>query len=176
MASQSSIPEQFDSRGFVAGVFRGARSFLINQNGFLTGVVFKQVWTPGVNVAECRHQPPPASFYLPPYTQPEYHHLPEGHGMDVCRHGFYAYAEASDDYHYPGRVSGVIEGWGKEVMLGTRGFRASLARIVALCISEVKIADRDRTALVAHNYPDVPMFNTFDDMLAEFPPEIGENL
>lgn len=174
MTSFRSLSDQFDSRGFVPGVFRGARSFRIDPDGFLTGIVYRSVWTPGVNTAECKQW----SVALPAYwTPPENtHRLPDGHGMDVCRHGFYAYGSASNDYHQAGFVSGVIEGWGKEVMLGSRGFRASKARIVALCVSEVLIDHRDRTALVPHNYPGVPLFATFEDMIAEFPPEIGENL
>lgn len=168
--------EQFDSRGFVAGVFRGARSFRINKDGFLTGVVYHQVWTPGENIAVCRNTPTQyISYYAAASVLDQPVALPDGHGMDACRHGFYAYAENSNDYHAEGYVSGVIEGYGKEVMLGTRGFRADKARIVALCVSEVRLTERDRVALVSVNYPDIPMFNTFDQMVAEYPPDAGED-
>jgi hypothetical protein len=100
--------------------------------------------------------------------------LPEDHGLDVCRHGFYAYGQESDDYHQPGFVSGVIDGWGKEVSVGTRGFRALRASIVALCVSEVAIRDRERTELVPGNYPGVPFFDTFAEMVAAFPPSMPE--
>jgi hypothetical protein len=177
MTSFSSLSDQFDSRGFVPGVFRGARSFRIDPDGWLTGIVYRTIWTPGVNTAECRQWLTVAARLPAYWTPPENTlRLPEGHGMDVCRHGFYAYSSASNDYHQDGFVSGVIEGWGKEVMLGSRGFRASKARIVALCVSEVRVTDRDRTALVPQNYPGVPMFNTFEQMVGEYPPEIGEGI
>lgn len=175
MASYSSLSDQFDSRGFVPGVFRGARSFRINSEGFLTGIVFRQVWTVGVNEAECRHQEHQIGYYWGPTSMMvDPVRLPDDHGMDVCRHGFYAYAENSNDYHQPGFVSGVIEGYGKEVMCGTRGFRASKAVIVALCVSEVRLTERHLIDLVPGNYPGVPFFDTFEEMTFAFPPDKGE--
>lgn len=167
--------EQFDSRGFYLGPFRGARSFCIDEEGFLTGVVYKmQRWLPGVNKAVCRRGSYSVPYYAYGGTAWEPPRLPEDHGMDVCQHGLYAYGENSNDYHRDGYVSGVIDAWGKEVMVGTRGFRASRASIVALCISEVRIADRVRTELVPVNYPGVPFFDTFAEMVAAFPPSMPE--
>lgn len=91
--------------------------------------------------------------------------------MDVCRHGFYAYGDESNDYHQDGFVSGVIYGWGKEVMIGTRGFRCMRAKIAALCVAEVRLADRERIELMQERYYTVPFFDTFKDMVAEFPPD-----
>jgi hypothetical protein len=172
--SHSTVEDQFDSRGFIAGVFRGVRSFRIDEEGFLTGVVYRQRWEPGVNKAECRR----GTFSVPYYANGgvawEPTQLPEGHGMDVCRHGIYAYYENSNDYHQNGFVSGVIWGWGKEVAVGTRGFRCMRAQIVALCITEVLITHRDRTELVRGNYPDIPFFDSFEEMTEAFPPDMGE--
>lgn len=170
----SSIEEQFDSRGFYLGPFRGARSFKIDDAGFLTGVVYPQRWTPGVNKAVCRRRDFSVPFYQYGSIAYEPPQLPEDHGMAVCRHGFYAYGEESDDYHKHGYVSGVIDGWGREVMVGTRGFRAERASIVALCIAEVRIEHRERTELVRVNYPDVRFFDTFAEMVSVFPPSIPE--
>jgi hypothetical protein len=175
MVSQDPIETQFDSRGLYLGPFRGVRSFRIDPQGFLTGVVFRTRWNVGVNKAICNR----SEYNLPYYgyggnTAWEPHKLPEDHGMDVCRHGFYAYGENSNDYHQPGFVSGVIDGWGKEVMVGTRGFRCMRASIVALCVSEVAIRDRARTELVPGNYPGVPFFDTFAEMVAAFPPDMPE--
>lgn len=167
--------QQFDSRGFYLGPFRGARSFSIDEEGFLTGVVYKMHrWLPGVNKAVCRRGYYSVPYYTAGSVAWEPPRLPEEHGMDVCQHGFYAYGEASNDYHQPGYVSGVVDGWGKEVMVGTRGFRASRASIVALCVSEVRLAWRDRTELVAANYPDIKFFDTFAEMVAAFPPSMPE--
>lgn len=172
----STHAEQFDSHGFVPGVFRGARSFRITEGGFLTGVVYQQVWLPGENIAECRNTPMSyVSYYASASFLDQPVVLPAGHGMDICRHGFYGYSDNSNDYHAHGYVSGVIEGYGKQVMTGSRGFRADKARIVALCVSEVRLVERDRVALVSVNYPNIPMFNTFEQMVAEYPPDAGED-
>lgn len=92
----------------------------------------------------------------------------EGHGLDDCEHGFYAYYENSNDYYEAGRVSGVIEGYG-EAILGTRGFKSQKARILALYIpSDVKVGFK-----VRHNYSSVPIFDSFDAMVREFPGDDG---
>ncbi len=92
----------------------------------------------------------------------------EGHGLDDCEHGFYAYYENSNDYYEAGRVSGVIEGYG-EAILGTRGFKSQKARILALRIpSDVKLGFK-----VRHNYSGVPVFDSFDAMVREFPGDDG---
>jgi len=85
-----------------------------------------------------------------------------------CAHGFYGYYEGSNDYKHKGRINAVIEGYG-EVVIGTRGFRAMKARIIALHFPkkfDLKVAN-----MVARNYPDVPMFGSFDDMVTTFPPD-----
>jgi len=46
--------EEFGGIGFAAGVVRGTRSFAVDKLGRLTGVTYKQVWTPEENQAECR--------------------------------------------------------------------------------------------------------------------------
>lgn len=177
---------QFDSLGFVPGVVRGARSFSIAADGALTGIFYPQVWSAGENVAECMkgqtHGRAAISVYYlsanhviltPPAADP-----PGPHGMDTCRHGFYGFYEGSDDYrgHYNatgGTASGVIEGYG-EVMLGTRGFRCMKARIVALSLSQIRLASRERVGLMLERYADIPFFNSFELMIAAFPPDRGE--
>lgn len=166
--------DQFDSLGLVPGVVRGTRSFRIDETGQLTGVVYTQVWSAGVNDAECRVSPHLIIFYFGGGTRGETPVAPpEGHGMDKCRHGLYGYHEGSNDYHQPGYVSAVVEGWG-EVMLGTRGFRCSKARILALCVSEVRLTHKDRTLLVRDRYAGIPFFDTFEEMVTAFPPDPGE--
>jgi hypothetical protein len=166
------VYDSFDKGGFIVGVFRGVRSFRIDPQGWLTGVVYRTRWSNDVNTAECRR----TETYMPMYGSPVGGYvaappLPEGHGMAVCRHGFYAYGDQSNDYYQPGLVSGVIYGWGKEVMVGTRGFRCMRARIAALCITEVKLVDRERIELMQERYYNIPFFPTFKDMVAEFPPD-----
>lgn len=88
--------------------------------------------------------------------------------MEDCDHGFYGYYEGSNDYRQNSRINGVIEGYG-EVVIGTRGFRAMKARIVALQFHK-GISDA-KAALVVRNYPDVAYFNKFKSMVSEFPPD-----
>ena len=190
---------QFDGIDLAVGVVTGARSFEVDQLGRLTGVNYKQVWRPGENVAECRKQekddywgglftttfyralsvanPTPETFTgrrgkksaITANIQvavPE----PKPHTMETCACGFYAYYDGSNDYHAKGRISAVVEGYG-ETLIGTRGFRASKARIIALRIPK-SVPIRLQT-LVARNYPDVPLFAKFSEMVEAFPPDAG---
>jgi hypothetical protein len=143
------------------GSARGRRSFYLDENGVLRGVTYRAPWVDGENVAECmvtRQVDPMAplrntwcSSSMPPYTTsgvafdadaskpPE---VQQGYEWDRCDGldpecgcGFYAYH--SGDVYYatagPGcRVQGIIEAYGRMV-LGTKGYRAQKARIVAIC-------------------------------------------
>lgn len=165
---------QFAGLGFAPGVVRGARAFSVDDIGRLAGVVFREAyWMPGVNTAEClkgtAHDPfnwrrfP--NFFLPAPEQP--------HSFEICHCGFYGYYDGSNDYAPRGNalVSGVIEGWG-ETLIGTRGFRCSKARIVALTIHQdtpPRIA-----AQIRDHYWDAPLFPTFEAMVTEFTPDKGE--
>jgi hypothetical protein len=181
----NSFETQFDSLGFVPGVVRGARAFRIGEDGDLTGIFYQQVWSDGVNEAECRRgrQDGLATQYYVIAghvitTPPEPLGPPEPHGMDTCRHGFYGFYDGSNDYRNysvstPGVASGVIEGWG-EVMLGTRGFRCTMARLVALTVTEVKLRSRERVERMLVKYASVPFFDTFEQMVEAFPPDKGE--
>lgn len=89
------------------------------------------------------------------------------HSLDDCAHGFYAYYEGSNDYYADGMVMGVVKGSG-ELVLGTRGFKAEKAEIVALYIpDEVGYKTGNR---VAENYADIPQFSSFQAMIEAFPP------
>ena len=189
---------QFDGIDFAVGVVTGARSFEVDELGRLTGVNYKQVWRPGENVAECRKREKDDSWSL--YTsmflktlsssavpesftgrrgkksaasanvQVELKPEPQPHTMESCACGFYAYYDGSNDYHAKGRISAVVEGYG-ETLVGTRGFRAAKARIIALRIPK-SVPIRLQT-LVARNYPDVPLFTKFSEMVEAFPPDGG---
>ena len=193
---------QFDGIDLAVGVVTGARSFEVDQLGRLTGVNYKQVWRPGENTAECRKQENyswggflPSHFTLrldsalaaggltttlptdkkrrkkPPVSHVEMVPAePAPHTMGSCACGFYAYYDGSNDYHAKGRISAVVEGYG-ETLIGTRGFRASKARIIALRIPK-SVPIRLQT-LVARNYPDVPLFAKFSEMVEAFPPDGG---
>jgi hypothetical protein len=170
-------PSEFAGLDLCAGVVRGARSFAVDDDGNLTGIVYKQIWSQGENLAICRKGETfiPLIFIAadgtavrltaPPDTR--YQVFPDS--MATCPHGFYAYYDGSHDFRTGDKyVAGVIEGYG-ETVIGTRGFRCMKARIVAL-----QPADARGLEAVVNNYPDIPLFDTFAGMLAEFPPDIPE--
>jgi hypothetical protein len=169
-------PEEFAGLDFGVGVVRGARSFRITDDGFLAGIVYHQIWTVGENLAICRK----AETFIPqPYytingvlhttPTPDTRYQTFAHTMANCLHGFYAYYDGSNDFRTgPTYCPAVIEGYG-EVLIGTRGFRAMKARIVALQPTD----ERGIDAVVTH-YPDIPRFDQFEQMVSEFPPDIPE--
>lgn len=148
---------EFASLGFAAGVVRGVRSFSVDDLGRLTGIHYKQVWMPGENLAECRRE---HDFGRPPKTVTDFGaHLPD------CNCGFYGYYDGSNDYRSSGStITAVIEGYGSTV-IGSRGFRCSKARIVALHIPD----DVKRSGVVARNYAEIPLFDSFLRMVQAFP-------
>jgi hypothetical protein len=109
-----------------------------------------------------------------------------------CQCGFYAYFDGGNDYltdnfaasgmivnggftyttgspDTAARVGAVIEGWGT-CTVGTRGFRAEKAKVLALIKPKGTDARREVAFLRAQrNYPDVAVFATERDAIAEFP-------
>lgn len=164
----------FDFAGldFCIGVVRGARSFRLDDSGMLTGIVYRQVWTPGENIATCRK----LETFLPESRLQFERNNPQDtryqtapcHSMISCRHGFYAYYVESSDFPTTNGIRAMIEGYG-EVVIGTRGFRAMKARIVALQTTESASLEA-----ISQNYAEIPLFTTFEQMTAEFPPDISE--
>jgi len=144
---------KFSGKEFAVSTAKGARSFKIDSLGRLTGIHYPQVWLPGENVSECRAN--------------ETH--PEGK-FPECACGFYGYYDGSNDYYTSGLVSAVVEGYG-EAVLGSQGFRVTKAKILALSIDSTV---KSKTAyLVRRNYADVPMFDSFTQLISEFPTDYG---
>ena len=142
----------FGGLDFAIGVVRGVRTWEVSEKGILNGIVYHQAWTPGENHALCRKSDvqaysgllvPGVGVAMMPTTETtETAFKPPSPGhLFNCQCGFYAYYDGSNDY-YKGdyaeirRMTGVVEGWG-EVLVGTRGFRCTRARIVALYSSEI---------------------------------------
>ena len=171
--------KDYDGMGFALGTIRGFRRWAVTMNGELqspfrgTG----PMWLPGENVAEC-HAHPSADVVEHKRDDEDYHayyerveEWRESHGVTDCTHGFYAYFDGKEDDHRDPSVSGVIEGYG-EVLIGTKGFRAMKARIVALAIKphegiwnlEPLIISRIRA-----NYPSIPVFDSETAMRSEYP-------
>jgi hypothetical protein len=95
------------------------------------------------------------------------------HSLETCTCGFYGYFDGSDDYHDNGRITAVVEAYG-EVIIGTRGFRAMKARILAVRVKP----DDDGIAghmarKISNNYKGVAIFDNFEQMVDEFPPDVS---
>lgn len=158
-----SLPD-FSLRPFAAGTVTGLRTFSVSPGHQLTGVVHLVSWNPGENDARCIRNP----FRLADYEAV----LPEGHriaGLD-CTCGFYAYFDDSNDYaanrwYGSPKVTGIVEAYGT-VTIGSRGFRASKARIVAIVQPHDYRVD---LAAITVNYPGVPVYATVAEALAAHP-------
>lgn len=142
---------EFTGAPLVMGSVRGARVFDVDALGRLTGVSYRQVWTPGENDAECkipvvskaeseemngRYYGREISISRGYYTYGPPAHRVKGtpHDLASCNCGFYAYYDGgANDYEASGKVHGVVDAWG-ETTIGTRGFRASKAKILALAV------------------------------------------
>lgn len=101
----------------------------------------------------------------PGCTGAGYHLVASGHRFDSeCQCGFWAYDEGSFTPH--GKVIGVIEGYGKTT-IGTKGFRAEKAKIVALCRKGADGAALSMSVLtrLATLYPDVAFFDDLPQMI-----------
>lgn len=153
---------EFNDRPLVADSIIGARHFDVDSLGRLRGVTHADVWRPGVNEAKCnKGQSVPFSVggYLSSargygrsaaqhlwayYNTPTFHVEVGDSSNDAadekpdhivaskdCACGFYAYTDTDLGYSQPGRIVGIIRGSGVATV-GTRGFRAANAEIVAL--------------------------------------------
>lgn len=143
------------------GGARGRRAFYLDEQGVLRGITYRAPWRDGENVAECmvtkvvnpmgttgHHSfigtgPPYYSggvvFHGDPQAAPE--PAPgmgwaRCGGLDPeCACGFYAYHSGETMYALSGpgcRVMAIVEAYGRMV-LGTAGYRAQKARILAVC-------------------------------------------
>jgi len=133
----------FSDRPLYTGTLTGIRSFKVDDYGRLTAVNYPGVWTPGENVATCRSDaigsiwsPLVSMMRISVETAPAEKKEAEGPKHQVASHscgcGFYAYYDRRHNPHHDkGQVLGLVEGYGV-MTVGSRGFRAEKARIVAL--------------------------------------------
>ena len=209
---------EFSDRQFHVGSLVGLRAFSVDALGRLTGPAQGGIFTPGVNEAVCKLAPYTQAMNAALEAQiaviearlqgfaaasgsrrekkrktaeadavAKPVHTLAGLG---CKCGFYAYFDGMNDYMQTGRVAAVVEGFGVYT-LGSRGFRTSKARLVALIeplmgqtetyggvvfspfAGAMPPRRESMTPLlwsyVRRNYPDVPVYATQDDALAEHP-------
>lgn len=148
---------------FAAGEVYGLRMWKVDHLGRLRArnIDGAPAWRPGENLAVCM------DFYsgaVATQKGVQKHPAP----ADECRCGFYAYNARdyvkNDQVSYPYCVMGVIKAYGR-VLLGTKGFRAEKAEIVALRRSR----DQEHQKRVERVYPDIPILGTLKE-LEEFAP------
>jgi len=165
---------EFGQLPMVLGPLIGLRAFRMTEDG-LTGVHKQVPWGPGENVAECLAT---ASDYAAwdgycygSYAaaiadwKPHVERAPFMH----CSCGWYAYVDGSNTYLTTSRVAGLIEGYG-HLVVGSRGFRAEKARIVALIQpGEMTYDEEFEWRSVCAAYPDAVTFTSVDEALARFP-------
>lgn len=116
-----------DEYPLAIGTMRGLRTWEYQPySGCLHSVTYTYVWKPGNNLAFC---------------------ATTRHGRckrEYCGCGFWAYHDGSE---YPcGNVTGVIDAWGPTTV-GTKGFRAQNAKILALCVNGGLMFDHERTLI-----------------------------
>lgn len=169
----------FSGIDLAIGSVRGWRDWVLTTDGVLTPVTHRSggEWLPGENVATCQAYVHKKQIgEQGDLSDAEYAekraHWKRTHTMDECEHGFYAYFDGSHQMYSTGpRIRGVIEGFG-EVLIGTKGFRASKAKILAVCITPFEgmwkldpfFIDRLKA-----NYPGVAFYESELAMRAEFP-------
>ena len=167
-------------REYAVGDVIGARFFKVSKKGRLTGISRTgYAYTPGENIAKCE------TWSLPSELQPEgfddliwpekQAHLDKwkaDHNVFGCKeHGFWGlYADewmdsswADDD-----NLVGIIRAYG-EVQIGTKGFRAEKAEIIAMSFEQQGdywvLSDYAKDKL-RRNYPTVVWFDYIGEMMA----------
>lgn len=147
---------QFADRPFVAGSLIGIRSFGLTAGFLAAPLRAHMIWGNGENLARCALTTRKFQIGLPTGD-----HQIAGMG---CQCGFYAYFRVGHNpHHTQGNVLGLIEGYGVATV-GSRGFRCSKARIVAL-IGQPEQFPR---------YPGIPVFPDVDSAVTEFPLTVPE--
>lgn len=179
------MSSDFGGVGLALGSVRGWRDWSLTSTGELKPLTHLSGgrWTPGENVATCQawvHKKQVGE--QGDLSDEEYRWLKDewkrNHTMDECEHGYYAYFDGNESGYRNGpTVTGVIEGYG-EVVIGTKGFRAAKAKILALCVAPFdgmwNLDDFFVERLKA-NYPGVPLFRSEMAMRQEFPCPVWES-
>jgi hypothetical protein len=158
---------EFAARSFYDVPLTGIRAFsiysdpwLVRRGDWLCGAMMAWTWKPGENVAACSVNPAP----------------PHEVAAKTCGCGFHAYFDGHNSYMEWFKVAGIIEGYGL-LTVGTRGFRASKARIVALIQPQGIAPDRTRfrypdkrfNQMCRQHYPNVPVYPTEEAALKAHP-------
>lgn len=152
------------SPGLLRSIYAGYSPFGIVSPRFVTD--------PKTGAVSVDYTPTPLADEVAPDPTEEPKHTV---GALNCQCGFYAYTDGFNDYYSEykeQRLAAIVEGYGI-CTTGSRGFRASRARVVALIEPHRKFANSvgadGRWDRVLHNYPGVAVFASKADALALFP-------
>lgn len=171
----------YDGLDLALGTVRGFRRWKVEADGILKPMTYSGSgsWLPGENASTCKCTPKEAQ--LPKVDGEDWRERSarvdawraEASFLDMAC-GFYAYFDDEGEHGYGSsepHVAGVIEGYG-EVLIGTKGFRARRARIIALSVAPLNgiwRLDDFVVNKIRANYPDVPVFESELAMRAECP-------
>lgn len=170
----------YDGIDFAIGTVRGFRRWKVDVTGTLKPITyFSGAWGPGENQSECSCQPkgdqlPKIEDEKWPDRNARIETWRDSATFEDMSCGFYAYFDGKDSNGHGStdpNISGVIEGYG-EVLIGTKGFRAKKARILALAVPAFEgiwRLDEFVTRQIRANYPNIPLFESELAMRAEFP-------
>lgn len=169
----------YDGLDFAVGSIRGFRRWKVDMQGALLPVAHSGRWLPGENVAKCKCTPKSGvhaayddsvGWKAKDEVAAEWRKTAPFEDMQC---GFYAYFDGNDEYGHGAsspNISGVIEAYG-EVLIGSKGFRAKKARILALSVAPFDgfwRLDDFVVNKIRANYPGVPIFDSELAMRAEF--------
>lgn len=149
----------------------------------LMSVFRKYCWHAGSNAAKCLLAPgqTPNSLStlqgMPPSARGPRPHDLEASGGLVIEHtcGFYAYTNVDSlGSQGNGPIAGIIAGWGRTV-IGTKGFRTSTAKILALCVNPHYRQRDDAVVVEVHEAAEkaaavygCTLYSGLDEMLADY--------
>lgn len=168
------MSQQYGGQGaeLVPGTLRGYRQWQPAAGGALAALSMSYVWMHSEVEAICLKVS--RISYRNSYDDPIIEQragVPQHVVPDLnCVCGIYA-KHQPDNYSSSGYVSGVIEAWGK-VQLGSEGFRAQKARIVALAMPNIIIRDdfAEFMRILGKRYKGVEFWPDVSAMYEKYPP------
>lgn len=190
--------KSFGGYGFAAGSVHGIRSFRVDVWSRLLSTAHPYVWRPGEHVMSCAREGMPNSLFsgwiqVTYATTSPLHsrkkgkapaedvHTCAGLEDEGCGKGLYGYwGEQENEYCTEGTLEGIIQAYGK-VIMGTRGFRAEKAHVVALTVPPPSKkghlkgkpgirASQGRRVRELYS-PHAVIFDSVPEMIEHFPPD-----
>jgi hypothetical protein len=159
----------------VAGSVIGVRAWRIDGRGQLWPLSVRSVppWEAGENLAACHREERRPELVLCENPDCPICHKAAHQGFEAdCVCGFYGVWQPLSvpvNSEAPWYVAGVVEAYGR-VVLGPIGFRASKARVLALCGTHPSWRRQPVVTPPLHRqWEQVPRFDSLREALAEYP-------